>query len=111
MRLARRDIGLVELDRRICESGLDIAALTLQSLLRAERGGNHVSVLVRFKMSLDIRLVLGVCDTNRIGSGFGGLECVRYGERDILPVIANDIVLKRRTALFTDAFKSGPQGR
>src|SRR5207249_12122203 len=72
----------------------------------AERGDNLVVLVVRLEISLDVRLLLVVRDANRIGSGCGGLERVRHSERDVLTVIANDIVLERRAALFADAFES-----
>ena len=94
VRLGRRDIGLVELDRCACESGVGVAALALQAGSRAKRGDNHFGIIVRFKLGLDVRLFLGVGHTNGIGRGFGGFERVRHSERDVLAVVANDIVLE-----------------
>src|SRR5207302_9850724 len=59
----------------------------------------------------DGRYVPGVGDANRIGGGPGGLEGVRHGERDVLAVIANDVVLEWRAPLLTNAFKSGSRNR
>ena len=108
MRLCRRDISLVDLNRGAGESGIGVAALTFQPLLRAERAGDHVGIVVRFEIEFDIRLVLGVGDADHISRGFCILERVRHGERDVLAVVANDIVIERRASLFTDAFHSLP---
>ena len=62
-------------------------------------------------MSLDVRLLLAVRHANRIGSGLGGLERVRHSQRNILAVVANDIIFKWRTPLFADAFHPLSQGR
>ena len=104
MRLCRRDISLVDLDRGAGESGIGVAALTFQPLLRAERAGNYVGILVRFEVVFDVRLIFGVGDTDRISRGFGHLEGVRHGEGNVLAVVTNDIVIERRAPLFTDAF-------
>ena len=106
MRLGRRDVGVVELNRRACESGIGVATLAFQPGLRAVRGFNHCRVIVGFEIVFDVRLVLVVRDPDRIGGGFGGLKSVRHGERDVLAVVANDIVLERWAPLFTDAFES-----
>ena len=72
---------------------------------------NHVGIVVRFEVGLDVRLLLGVRHANRIGGGLGSLERVRHGERDVLAVVANDIVLERRAPLFADAFDPLSQDR
>src|SRR5437667_235314 len=51
-------------------------------------------------------ILLRVGDTDRIGGGLGGLECVRHGERNILAVVANNVILERRTSLDTNALKA-----
>ena len=76
-----------------------------------ERGDNHVGLVVRFEVSLDVRLLLGVRDANRIGGGLGSLERVRHSERNVLAVVANNIILERRAPLFADAFESRPRDR
>src|SRR4029450_11650491 len=48
----------------------------------------------------------GVSYAHRVRSGFGGLESLRHGERDVLAIITNNIVLERRAPLYTDAFHS-----
>src|SRR5205823_9446815 len=98
--------GLVELDWRAGERALGITALALQPRAHGERGGNHFRLVVLFEFGFDVRLLFGVRDANRIGSGFGGLEGVRHSERDVLAVVANDIVFERRAALVADAFES-----
>src|SRR5882724_10511497 len=54
--LGRRDIGLVDLDRRAGECGVSITTLTLQAMLLAERGEDHFGIIVRFKLRLNVRL-------------------------------------------------------
>ena len=66
---------------------------------------------VRFEVGLDVRLLLVVRHANRIGGSLGSLERVRHSERDVLAVVANDIVLERRAPLFADAFHPLSQGR
>ena len=80
-------------------------------MLRAERGVNDFGIVVGFEVGLDVRLLLVIGDANRVGGGFGGLESVRHGERDVLAVVANDIVLERRAPLYTDAFEPFPLDR
>jgi len=111
VRLGRRDIGLVELHRRPGERGVGVAALALQALAHGERGGNHVGLVVGFEIGVDVRLLLRVCDTNRVGRGLGGLERVRHRERDVLAVVPNHIVLERRATLVDDAGESRPLDR
>jgi hypothetical protein len=40
------------------------------------------------------------------GGRFGSLERVRHSERDVLAVVANHIIRKRRAPFFADAFES-----
>ncbi len=101
--LGRRNIHLIEFDRRACERAPGIPALALQSLARAVGRENHVTVIVGIKVSLNVRLLLGVCRANRIGTALGGFERVRNNKRDVLTVIPNHIILKRRTPLLANA--------
>jgi len=84
---------------RAGERAPGIPALALQSLARAVGRENHVTVIVGIKVSLDVRLLLGVCRANRIGTALGGFERVRNNKRDVLTVIPNHMILKRRTSL------------
>ena len=112
VRLGRRDIGLVELDRRPGERGLGVAALALQALERAERGGNHVGLVVRFEIGVDVRLVLGTYVTRTASAAALAVSNVSAtAERDVLAVVANDIVLERRATLVDDAFEPRPLDR
>ncbi len=97
------NIDLIEFDRRACERAPGIPALALQSLARAVGRENHVTVVVGIEVSLDVRLLLGVRRANRIGTALGGLERVRNNKRDVLTVIPNHIILKRRTSLLANA--------
>src|SRR5882724_9357612 len=97
MSFGRCDISLVKRDRRAGESGIYVSALAVQAFPRAERGENLVGIVVRFKMGRDVRLLPGVRRANRVGGGLGSLERVRHSKRDILAVIANDIILEWRT--------------
>ena len=63
----------------------------------------YVRLVIRFEIGINVMLVSGVGDANRIGSGFGRLERVRHGKRDVLAVVANDIILERRATLIDDA--------
>jgi hypothetical protein len=55
--------------------------------------------VVRYEISRNIVLLLRVRDTNRIGRSFGPLKCIGDSERDVLAVVANDIIFERRTTL------------
>ena len=46
-----------------------------------------------------------------VGGRFGSLERGRHSKRDVLAVVTNDIVFKRRPPLFADAFHSLLQDR
>src|SRR5262245_62146855 len=106
VRLGRRDVGLIELDRRARESSIGIAALALQALVRTKGGENHLGIVVRLELGLYVRLLLLVRDADRIGGRFGSLESVRHSERDILAVVANDVVFERWAPFFADTFHS-----
>src|SRR5258707_13770921 len=111
VRLGRRDVGLVELDRRACESTLGVSALAVQALARPKSRNHLVRIVIRFEVGLDVRLLLRVRRANRIGGSLGGLESVCHSERDVLAVIANHIVLERRAPLFANSFESLSQRR
>ena len=101
--LGWRDIYLVEFDVGASERVLGIPAMALQSWARAVGRENYVRVVVCFKVSLDVRLLLGVRRSNRIGSALGDFERVRHSKRDVLAVIPNHIVLEWRTPFLADA--------
>ena len=105
VRLGRRDIGLVELDWCACESTLGIPAFALHAFYRGECGVNLFRLIIRFEIGFDVRFLLDVRCADRIGGGFSGLESVRHSERYILAVVANDIILERRSTLVDDAFE------
>ena len=110
MRLGGRNVGLVELDRRARECGLGVAALALQTLLRTVGRRNLCRIVFGFEIGFDVRLVVGITNAHCVGGGFGSLESVRHRERNVLTIITNNIVLKRRAPLDTDAFESLPRG-
>ena len=56
-------------------------------------------------LSIDVRFLFRVGDANRVRRGFGALESVRHRERDVLAVVANDIVLERRPPFDADAVR------
>src|SRR5258707_3661062 len=80
-------------------------------MLRAVAGGDYFGIIVGFEIIFDVRLVLGVGDTDRVRRSFGLLESVRHGERDVLAIITDDIVLERRAPLNTNAFHPPSQDR
>src|SRR5207237_10738829 len=49
--------------------------------------------------------------TRTASAAAGSLERVGHSERDVLAVVANDIILKWRAPLFADAFHPLSQGR
>ena len=106
LRLRRCDIGTVELDWRGGERTLCVAAAALQALSGAVRCEDNVRLVIRFKMGLYVRCLLGVGRADRIGCGLGSLKGLGHGQRDILAVVADDIVLEGRAPLFGDAFES-----
>jgi hypothetical protein len=78
----------------------------LQPLARGESRHHHIGIIVGLEIGFDVRLFLGIGHAHCIGSGLGGLECVRHGQRDILTVIAHHIILERWTTLVADAAES-----
>ena len=102
MRLGRCHVGLVELNRCACKSGVGVAALAFQPVLGAIGSFNHFRVIVGFEIVFDVRLVLGVRYMDRVRGGLGGLESVRHSKRNVLPIITNDVVFERRAPLYTD---------
>src|SRR2546427_8184629 len=88
-------IGLVELDKGARESALGISALALYALDRAELGHHHRRLVVGLELGVDVRGLLFVDDANRVGRGLGVFECVGNSQRDVLAIVANDIVLER----------------
>ena len=106
LRLRRCDIGTVELDWRGGERTLCVAAAALQALSGAVRCEDNVRLVIRFKMGLYVRCLFGVGRADRIGGGLGSLKGLGHGQRDILAVVADDIVLEGRAPLFGDAFES-----
>src|SRR2546427_3336627 len=96
-------IGLVELDGGARESALGMSALALYALDRAVLGHHHRRLVVGLELGVDVRLSLFVADGNRVGRGLGVLERVGNSQRDVLAVVANDVVLERRATLVSDA--------
>jgi hypothetical protein len=80
----------------------------LHALCRGEGGGNYVGLIIRLEVGFDVRLFLEIGHMNRSGGGGGSLECVRHRKRDVLAVIANDIVFEGRATLVDDAFEPLP---
>lgn len=88
MRLGRRHIGFVELDRRAIESARGVTALAFDlRLLVARQSGAYI--------------VRGGFITDLDGGGrrARGFERIRYDQRNVLAVIANDVVFERWTRL------------
>ena len=83
-----------------------ISAFALFAVGRAKCGRNCLRLVVRFEVGLDVRLFLFVGGANGIGSGLGAFKCIGDSERDILAVVANDIVFEWRATLIDDAFES-----
>ena len=106
MRLGGRDIGLVELDWRARKSALGIASLALQARSRSHCGGDDVRLVVGLQIGIDVRLLFGVGDANSVGGGFGCFEGVRHSQRDVLTVVADDVIFKWGTPLVGDTFES-----
>ena len=77
----------------------------MQALRRGECGGNLIGFIVGLEIRIDVVLVLCVGRANRIGSGFGALKCIGDSERNILAVVANDIILERRATFIDDTFE------
>src|SRR5438094_144814 len=106
MRLSGRDIDLIELDWRARKSALGIASLALQARSRSQCSQDDVRLLVGSQIGIHVRLVFGVGDANIVGGGFGRFEGVRHSQRDVLTVIADDVIFKWGTALVGDTFES-----
>src|SRR5438552_4581861 len=104
VRLSRCDISLVELDRCAGESALRISAFALHALRRLECGRNHFGLVVGLKIRIDVVFVLHIRRVDRIGRSFGAFKGVGDSERDVLAVVANDIVFEWRATLVDDAF-------
>ena len=51
----------------------------------------------------DVRLVLVVGHADRIGRAFGRFKSVGHGERDVLAIVTNHIVIERRAPLYANA--------
>ena len=60
VRLGRRDVGLIELDRCARESSIGVPTLALQAVLRAKRGAHLVGIVVCFQVSLNVGCLLCV---------------------------------------------------
>src|SRR2546422_11267911 len=103
MRLGGRDIGLVELDWRARKSALGIASLALQTRSRSHCGGDDVRLLVGLQIGIDVRLLFGVGYANSVGGALGCFEGVRHSQRDVLTVVADDVIFKWRSAFVGDA--------
>ena len=97
VRLGRRDISLVELDRRARESASASPRSLCRRFVRAEVCQLSSGSSSALRSVIDVRFLLRVGDANRVRGSFGALESVRHRERDVLAVVANDIVLERRT--------------
>ena len=95
-----RDVGLIELDRRVGQRPVGVAALAV-----------HRRLVVGFEVGIDVRLFRGIRDAHRIRCRLGGFERVGDDERDVLAVIADDIVGQRRAALVAEAEEVGLEHR
>ena len=111
VRFGRRDVGLIDLHRRARERAVGVAALALQPRRRRERRRDDIRLVVGFQFGIDVVRLRRIRHLHRIGGGLGLLERVGDGERDVLAVIANDVVLERRAALVHDPFEAGPLHR
>jgi hypothetical protein len=65
--------------------------------------------VVGCELEFDVRLLFRVANDDRVCGGFGALESIRYGERDVLAIVANDIVLECWSPFYADAFISLPR--
>src|SRR5947208_6513028 len=111
VRLGWRDIGLIELHRCTGKGRRSIAALALHALLRPVTGSDDRRIIVGCELEFDVGLVFRVANDNRVRGGFGALESVSDGERDVLTIVANDIVLEGRTPFYANAFIPLPGAR
>src|SRR5258705_1137115 len=105
MRLGWRDICLIELNPRACESSVGVTPLAVEAIARAERGSNHIGIVVRLKVEFNVRRLFRIGRANSIGSSLGGLERIRDSQRDVLTIVADNIVLERWAPFITDALK------
>jgi hypothetical protein len=55
------------------------------------------------QINVDVGFLLRVGGANRVGSSFGGFECVGDRQRNVLAVVANDIVRQWGAAFIRDA--------
>src|SRR6516165_2969039 len=108
MRLERRDVNLVNLDRRACESSFGFTTFAFNPLHWPEGRHYFVWVVVSFEVQFDVRHFGGVCRDDGVGSGFGGFKRLRHGERDVLAVITNNVSFEWRPPLFADAREARP---
>src|SRR5262249_21089970 len=100
MRLPRRHISVIELDRRAGECSVRIASTTFQALQWSECCHDLVGLIVGGKMRIDVRFFDGIGCAHGIGSGFRCLECLCYRERNILAVVANRLIFEGWAAFF-----------
>src|SRR2546430_176001 len=103
-RLERHFAAKDQLDRCAGKGRRRIAALTLHALLRPVTRFDDLQIIVGCELEVDVRLLFRIGDDDSIRRGFGALESVRDGERDVLAVVANDIVLEGRTPFYANAF-------
>src|SRR5689334_25016715 len=111
VRLKWRDVSVIELDGSLDERIVGIAALTVQALAQSKGCYDFVRLVVRYKMLLDVRFFSRIGCANRIGGSFSGLERLRYGECNVLPVVADYIIFEGRPAFFADTRESRPRDR
>src|SRR2546423_1832814 len=111
VRLGWRNIGLIELHRCTGKGRRSIAALTLQALLRPVTRFDDLRIIVGCELGVDVRLLFRIGDDDGIRRGFGALESVRDGERDVLAVVANDIILKGWSPFYANTFIPLPSAR
>src|SRR6476469_8865844 len=111
MRLGRRDVSLVELDRRAGKGSGRTAAFALQALRRPVAGHDRVRIVVGGELVFDVWLLFRVTTDKRVLRSFGAHESGRHRERDVLAVVANTIVLERRPPCEADAAHALPGSR
>ena len=83
----------------------------MQALLRPVAGHDLVGIIIGGELVFDVRFLFRVGNCDRVRRSFGALESVRHRERDVLAVVANDIVFKGWPPLDADAVHPLPQGR
>jgi hypothetical protein len=111
VRLRWRDVGLVELHRCTGKRRGCIPAFTLHAHLGPVTRSDDLRIFVGCELEFDVRFLFRVANDNRVRRGFGALESVRDGERDVLTIITNDIVFERRPPFYADAFVALPSAR